>query len=486
VQNGIHSTLDHRFANLLSEEVASMTRLIRPFLLACLSAILAALAVPPTCRGVQAADDQLTEKRSLARKLFEEAEKAEGRGDHKSAVAKYSQARELFPDTPLVAYRLGCALQILGENAKAVAAFRAFLTLDPTDSDVTADARARLAQLLIPPLSRSQKDRLDKAQDYLIVEEERHNIDRRAQGGQVVSPELKKATELLESFRSEVPDHLPLYADLGRAYEFAGDKQKAYESYKRYVDGHEKIGDKPADLRKIRVREFALEAALRSHRFNALMAISDNAILNRDYTLAERSVREAGKYTSDQSVIQDRLNTFQLMEKGGELRSLEPNYKGISLIRFVDCVFSSDGRLFAVASIIQDYSRSEVRVWDTASGKLLADLNSSDMIIDKVGFNLLADELIAGGVSASDPTRGVLFRAWNLQDGKERRSFAARPQWTYGTMSISNDGQLGVVAFRSRVPNPPVPPNFAHSSDAIAIWNLSKEQETNCEPTAHR
>ncbi|MDX2141818.1 MAG: methyltransferase domain-containing protein [Rhodospirillaceae bacterium] len=80
----------------------------------------------------------------IADRRFEFARRFAARGDHAAAADLVRQALELAPRWAEGHFSLGDALALAGERDGAVAAFRAYLALEPADS---MGARARLAQL---------------------------------------------------------------------------------------------------------------------------------------------------------------------------------------------------------------------------------------------------------------------------------------------------------------------------------------------------
>ncbi|HZT34818.1 MAG TPA: tetratricopeptide repeat protein, partial [Nitrososphaera sp.] len=186
-------------------------------------------------------------KRQEAAALFAKALELEGKGDYQGAIENYHRARELFPDTALLHYRIGLCLQKLDKNTEAASAFKEFLQ-GVSDAEESADARKRLDKLLLPKLSAGQKKTWETALDNLQAARELTQANKPAE------EPIRRAVALLTKLTSEQPKHLPLYAKLGLAHELLGDHANAAKAYGHYLKGYEDLGYSPEDERTARTR----------------------------------------------------------------------------------------------------------------------------------------------------------------------------------------------------------------------------------------
>lgn len=93
------------------------------------------------------------EQTEEANRLSALARDASLEGDHKSARDLFSQAAQLNPADPNLAYRLGRENEELSDTTVAVHQYCRFLSLSPTSADAPG-VRERLSKLLAPSVSR--------------------------------------------------------------------------------------------------------------------------------------------------------------------------------------------------------------------------------------------------------------------------------------------------------------------------------------------
>jgi WD40 repeat protein len=428
-----------------------------------------------------APEDREADKKKRAGAFYTEALKAEGAGDFEAAVKSLMQARELFPGTPLVSYHLGFGLQSLGRNDEAVTAFGAFLAQEGADPGLVADARTRVRELLTPKLSSKQRNKLEMAQDYLTAARQQADLDFDPGRKLVASSPVRKAIELFESLRSESPGYLPLYVDLGKAYELAGDKPKAYERYDHYLGVYEKLGIKPDDLREIRPRAISLREAYHGHRFNELMDKAGRALDEGRLNDAEGSFREAREFTDTGSLVDDRLATVRLMRRGGgEIRQFKASGYNPKFGVYGLLSFSPDGRLVAAVNYndkAPPFLRWAILVWDVATGELYRTIGDFEVSPAALSFSPDSSRLIISrSIPVTTPTLsgGIQFRFWDLADDREVRTFEGQGRRDLGmsATAFSKDARWALVTMRSSDPHPK-----KATSDGIFLWNLDKGAE---------
>ena len=196
-----------------------------------------------------------------AKELFDKALACESERRFDQAMEHYREIQQLFPANPLVHYRLGICQQRLGKKADAVKSFRAFLQTD-YDGQELADGRSRLEELLLPALTRRQREKWEEAADYLQVASE---MQLRIEVGHGDPPRLQsveKAVKLLLGLKGEVPAYLPIDSRLGYAYQQMGDFTSAAAAYARYLKGFVELDFSPQDQREIRRRRIACEETI--------------------------------------------------------------------------------------------------------------------------------------------------------------------------------------------------------------------------------
>src|SRR5262245_45517624 len=109
----------------------------------CLLLPFAGASAAETCP--EAASEDATARRAMAKDWFAKAEESEAGGDRQAAVRRYSCSLKLVPH-PSTAYNLGTAAEKSGDLSMAVDAFKVYVDLAPDAAD-RAQVQSRLARL---------------------------------------------------------------------------------------------------------------------------------------------------------------------------------------------------------------------------------------------------------------------------------------------------------------------------------------------------
>lgn len=194
------------------------------------------------------------DRRQQARDLYNKGLSAEKEGDYTSALASFEASLRLFPDTPVVRYKVGVCQAQLGRNDAAAASLKTYLA-NESDGPEAEDARRRVEKLLLPKLDATQREALEEANAYLEVN--------------VPGTPYRKALVILKRLAGQVPGYLPIHRQIGRANEALERYDEAARAYGAYLDGYKKLGYAPSDrseILKARVRCESLDETARAKK----------------------------------------------------------------------------------------------------------------------------------------------------------------------------------------------------------------------------
>jgi hypothetical protein len=218
-------------------------------------------------------------------KAYEKGYAAEELGEYEEAVKWYSEARQLFPKTPLVHFRLGICEQRAERKADAIKSFRVFLASQAAGPEM-AEARQHLQTLLLPTLTKEQRALLNEAADHL---QEADKTEPPEGNAKRISHALK-AADLLAGVERQSPDYLPVQPLLGHAFEMLGETKLAYDSYERYLRGFAEIEFIPDDQRDVQKRKVSLEYESQLPQKSLATPVSLLARAMREPNLPEKKI----------------------------------------------------------------------------------------------------------------------------------------------------------------------------------------------------
>jgi tetratricopeptide (TPR) repeat protein len=230
------------------------------------------------------------------KKLFDRANTHLQKGEFAEAEQIFTKILSEHKDVQeisLVHYPLGICRQMQGKKEEAKESFKVFLDKNDSAIEITdarlitdnpthdvLDARARLEALVVPKLTSSQRELLLEADASLrygegIVRDAMAYSDRfesdpesAADKARIREKEaklreghymLRKSLALLENLKADIPEFLPIYSRLGRAYEGLNLKHKAYVTYNFYIKSWTNNRLSPLDMTEIRQHRLSCE-----------------------------------------------------------------------------------------------------------------------------------------------------------------------------------------------------------------------------------
>ncbi|MBY0229050.1 MAG: hypothetical protein K2W96_07215 [Gemmataceae bacterium] len=168
------------------------------------------------------------------------AEQHEAKGDYDKALALYLKAKESQPRWAALSFKVAACQAALGKTGEAAASLRETLAMKSATTELVAQARAALHELLLPKLDDDQREAWREALALIQAGEE-------LKKGESEDPEIRiahkvharpflKAVALLEKLAKDAPDYAPAHLSLGVANEALSQFAKAAAGYRRFLE----------------------------------------------------------------------------------------------------------------------------------------------------------------------------------------------------------------------------------------------------------
>ncbi len=196
----------------------------------------------PTSRpmGADAQDrptqiDPKDQKAQQARELLAKAQEHVNLTSWDRAIEHYQEVLKLFPDYVSAHFGMGVCYEGKKDTNKAVEQFRIVTNAKNAPPSVVEEATSRIEELLIPALSVEHQEKYEIAAALLekAMRLKKESMEGNSKADDYQQP-LNNAITRFEQLQKDAGAFIPLYLELGLAYELAGQNQKAVEAYEQY------------------------------------------------------------------------------------------------------------------------------------------------------------------------------------------------------------------------------------------------------------
>jgi len=179
-----------------------------------------------------------------------------------SAIGHYREVLAIFPDFHEARFGIGKCYEELNQTSKAVEEYRLIINAKGARPDPIRTAISRVKALSTPGLSPEDKKSHELATAFLLNAERLKQVAERDPTKRLAYREsLKQAISRLEKLREKADTYIPLFMELGLAYELDGRDELAARSFRdylrRYATLNIPLGTQEEDIQN---RQILLEA----------------------------------------------------------------------------------------------------------------------------------------------------------------------------------------------------------------------------------